>query len=322
MSVFDYVWAKDNSRLALAVAPRNLVDDSYMFKRIYLLDPNRGDMKQLVDNPGKLGQMEWSPDGKHIAFVSAVDISDPVNGSLFIMSVPNTKKFTELMNYSKDFKGSVKAIRWKDSKTVLFSSDENVNTVISTQRVGASTRTVLLAGGKVTFSSFSYGAGAISFSGSTPKHPNELYTLVGKKLTRHTHSNPWLDKKKLSKQEPISYKSRDGWDIDGVLLYPLGYEAGKKYPLICYIHGRPESCVKNGWSTYYSMWGQVATANGYFVFMPNYRGSSGKGVAFSKADQGDMGDEEFNDVIDGIKYLVDKGMVDKSKVGIGGGSYG
>ena len=56
--------------------------------------------------------------------------------------------------------------------------------------------------------------------------------------------------------------------------------------------------------------------------MPNYRGSSGRGVGFSKADQGDMGDEEFNDVIDGIDYLINKGMVDKARVGIGGGSYG
>jgi dipeptidyl aminopeptidase/acylaminoacyl peptidase len=107
-----------------------------------------------------------------------------------------------------------------------------------------------------------------------------------------------------------------------VLLYPLNFKEGERYPLIVYIHGGPESCVKNGWSTNYNMWGQVAAAKDYFVFMPNYRASSGRNEEFSRMDFGDLADEEFNDVLDGIDFLIDKGWVDKNKVGIGGGSYG
>lgn len=92
--------------------------------------------------------------------------------------------------------------------------------------------------------------------------------------------------------------------------------------MICMIHGGPESAILNGWNTSYSRWGQIAAGEDYFVFMPNYRSSSGRGVEFSKMDHGDLGDEEFLDVIDGIEYLAGKGYIDRSKVGIGGGSYG
>ena len=164
----------------------------------------------------------------------------------------------------------------------------------------------------------------MALGGSTMWHPSELFTYDVRKrnLKRQTTLNPWLKDKKFGVQERMTYTSRDGLKMEGVLAYPLDYKEGTKYPLITYIHGGPEACVKNGWTTYYSLWGQVATAKGYFVFMPNYRGSSGRGVAFSKMNQGDLGDEEFNDVLDGIDDLIARGMVDKTKVGIGGGSYG
>ena len=127
---------------------------------------------------------------------------------------------------------------------------------------------------------------------------------------------------KLGRQESIRYKARDGMEIEGVLIYPVGFEEGRRYPLIAMIHGGPESCITDGWQTYYSRWGQIAAGRGYFVFMPNYRGSSGRGLAFSRADYGDLADEEFLDVLDGIRFLEEKGWVDEQKVGIGGGSYG
>ena len=70
-SVFGYEWAPDGTKLALALAPRNLVDDSYMFKRLFVLDLEQGSLSPLVDNPGKLGQFAWSPDSRQVAYLSA-----------------------------------------------------------------------------------------------------------------------------------------------------------------------------------------------------------------------------------------------------------
>lgn len=324
ISVFSFKWSPDGTRLALQVTDHNYVDDSYMFKRIHVVDPETGALTPWIDNPGKITSMAWSPDSRHLAFVSAVDINDPVAGSLFIANMDKPSVFSKLHNYSEGFEGSVKTVSWLDNETALIVSDESVDVTLRSVEIGADDSKVLIEGGKIDFNTISMANGMAAMAANSQQHPSELYTFNFKKndLKRATNHNPWIDDLKFGKQEKVSYKARDGLRVDGVLVYPVDYQEGKKYPLVTYIHGGPEACVSNGWSTYYSMWGQAAAAKGLFVFMPNYRASSGRGVAYSKMDQGDLADEEFNDVIDGIDYLIGKGMVDRDKVGIGGGSYG
>lgn len=323
VSVFEFDWSPDSKSIAAAIADKNLVDDSYMFKRIYIVDTETGLKYKLVENPGKLSQLSFSPDGKHLAFVSAANINDAVSGSLFICEVPNQKKFEDLRNYSKGFEGSVISVKWKDNETVLFSSEEGVDITLSEQSIGSQNRKLIIEGGKVVFNQFDYQNGIFAFSGNTSEHPSELFLFNSsdgiKKLTEH---NSWLKEIKLARQEKIEYSARDGLRIEGVLIYPLNFESGKKYPLINYIHGGPEAAIQNGWNTGYGSWGQFAAAKDYFVFMPNYRASSGRGVEFTMMGFGDLAGKEFDDVIDGIDYLIRKGYVDSLRVGIGGGSYG
>jgi dipeptidyl aminopeptidase/acylaminoacyl peptidase len=324
VSVWEYAWNDQNTEIAAAISDKNLVDDSYMFKRIFIVNASNGVKTRLVDNPGKLSKLSFSPDGKHLAFVSAANINDAVSGSLFITEVPNSKSFEQLRNYSQGFRGSVQDVVWKDNKTVLFSSEEGVDITIREQTIDGTQSKLLLEPANVVFTSFNYSNGRFSFSGNTAQHPGELFSFdVNKKeLKKHTNSNPWLSGIKLAKQEKIIYDARDGLDIEAVLIYPLNFEERKRYPLITYIHGGPEAAEQNGWSTGYGRWGQVAAAKDYFVFMPNYRASSGRGVEFSSMGFGDLAGKEFDDVIDGIDFLIDKGYIDKNRVGIGGGSYG
>lgn len=324
ISVFEFVWNPDGTDIAAAVADKNLVDDSYMFKRIFLINAKNGVKAKLVDNPGKLTKLAFSPDGEHLAFVAGANINDAVSGSLFITEVPNTKPFKELRNYSIGFRGSVTDVVWKDNQTFLFSSEEGVDITIREQKINDRESTLLLDPGKVVFTSFDFKNGKFSFSGNTSQHPGELYTfdISDRSIKKLTDFNPWLSEIKLARQEKIVYDARDGLDIEGVLLYPLNFEEEKKYPLITYIHGGPEAAEQNGWSTGYGRWGQVAAAKDYFVFMPNYRASSGRGVEFTMMGFGDLAGKEFDDVIDGIDHLINIGYVDKNRVGIGGGSYG
>ncbi len=323
VSVFEFDWSPDSKNIAAAIADKNLVDDSYMFKRIYIVDTETGLKYKLVENPGKLSQLSFSPEGKHLAFVSAANINDAVSGSLFICEVPNQKRFEDLRNYSEGFEGSVISVKWKDNETVLFSSEEGVDITLSEQSIGSQNRKLIIEGGKVVFNQFDYQNGTFAFSGNTSEHPSELFLFNSsdgiKKLTEH---NSWLKEIKLARQEKIEYSARDGLRIEGVLIYPLNFESGKKYPLINYIHGGPEAAIQNGWNTSYGSWGQFAAAKDYFVFMPNYRASSGRGVDFTMMGFGDLAGKEFDDVIDGIDYLIRKGYVDSLRVGIGGGSYG
>ncbi len=324
VTVFDFVLSPDKATAAAAIAPRNLVDDSYMFKRIHLVDMETGETTLLVENPGKLGNMAWSPDGTKLAFRAASKLKDAVVGSLFVTEVPSDKEFEDLRNYAEGMELSIIDFAWKDNRTLLYAAEEGVDIVLSEQRIDRDARNILIEPEQVVFSRFHHVDGLIAFAGNTPEHPSELYSFTTRRnrLNRLTHTNPWMEHIELSQQRKVVYDARDGKDIEGVLLYPLNYEEGEEYPLIVYIHGGPEAAVQNGWSTFYSIWGQVATARDYFVFMPNYRASSGRGVDFTMAGYGDLVGVEYDDVLDGIDHLIDIGYVDEDRVGMGGGSYG
>jgi dipeptidyl aminopeptidase/acylaminoacyl peptidase len=142
------------------------------------------------------------------------------------------------------------------------------------------------------------------------------------RLARATESNPWLASMRMAKQELVAWKARDGLALEGVLVRPLDEQPGRRYPLILTVHGGPESRDANGWRTNYSNPGQVGAAQGFAVFYPNYRGSTGRGVAFSKLSQADPAGKEFDDFVDAVDHLVNIGLVDRARVGITGGSYG
>jgi dipeptidyl aminopeptidase/acylaminoacyl peptidase len=324
-TVFDFVVSNSGKYIVAAIAPRNLVDDSYMFKRLYLIDLSTKQKELLIDNPGKLGNFEFSPDDKYLVFNSAVDIYDPSSSSMYVVEVPNKgKKFADLRNYSEKFEGTVNWVGWKDNQTLLFTAEEGVYLPLSEQKLTDSKRKLVTPPNSVIRRViFDRSTGNYVLVLSKFNHPNEIYLFTKKgEFKRLTNVNPWLDNVKFARQEEVRYSARDGLEITGVLNYPLNYEEGKRYPLIVNVHGGPEAADQNAWVTSYGSWGQMAAARGYFVFMPNYRASNGRGVEFSKMGQKDLGGKEFDDVIDGIDYLINKGLVDRERVGIGGGSYG
>ena len=121
---------------------------------------------------------------------------------------------------------------------------------------------------------------------------------------RLTVSNPWLADVELAPQAVFGYQARDGLDLSGVLIRPL--EAGQgPAPLLLMVHGGPEAHRRNGWLTGYSTPAQIAAARGYAVYFPNYRGSTGRGVAFSKLGQGDAAGGEFDDLVDAVVDLAE-----------------
>src|SRR5690606_25699896 len=157
-----------------------------------------------------------------------------------------------------------------------------------------------------------------------PGHPPEVFHLAAgqEQPRRLTDSNPWLAGVRLARQEVVRYTARDGLELEGLLVHPLERRGDQRVPLILVVHGGPESHYSNGWLTAYSQPAQPAAARGFASFFPNYRGSTGRGVAFSKLDHGRPGMEEFDDLVDGVDHLVDIGLVDRDRVGITGGSYG
>jgi dipeptidyl aminopeptidase/acylaminoacyl peptidase len=315
-SVFDLVWMPPPaSVLAVALAPRPLTDDSYMFKRLYAVDVGSGAVRKLVDNPGKLGAFAWSPDGTELAYVSAADVRDPHAGMLYRVDA-RTGAVTSL---TEGLEGMVHDLQWWGP---LFRAvvSRGTATVVSDYSVGRGWTDLPPIDLRIESAVSAPRVVAAVVSG--PAHPSEVYTLEDGRWTRRTNSNPWLDSVPLTRQAVHRFAASDGVTIEGVLLWPADFREGTRYPLVIVAHGGPEAHYGNQWVTSYNEWGQLLSRAGYFVWYPNYRSSTGRGVAYAKADHGDPMGREFQDHLDAIDDFVGRGWVDRARVGIGGGSYG
>lgn len=323
-TVWSFVFSPDGGTIAAGVSPRNLVDHRYMFQKIYLLDLKTGKLNRLTDNQGKLGNFEFSPDGSRIAYTAALERKDHAVSQVYIFDI---KSKVEKNLTIPGFRGHVNRVLWRDKNTVIYFSGEGVWPTLSQVPAAGGERKVILHAQRagVTFRriSFSKDFKHAAFSGSAPHIPADLFYLEpGKKPQRLTTLNPWIAERKLGIQKPIRYNARDGWEIEGILILPVDYKEGQKYPLIVSVHGGPESHRSMSWLTRYSSPAQVLAGKGFAVFYPNYRASTGYGLKFALEGYKDPAGKEFDDIADGIDYLVKQGIADKEQVGLGGGSYG
>ncbi|MEM6984433.1 MAG: S9 family peptidase, partial [Pseudomonadota bacterium] len=319
--VSDVNWAANGEKLLVKTQPTALIDDKYTKSMWHLFDIASNKVTLSFKTEGKLGDAELSHDGKYIAILGAEDKHDPATGRLFIADT----KTAEITEWLPDFMGHVVDFEWSHKRNTLnFIANVGTQSFVASIKTGSNKYKKLVKEGEFIASQLSVSDSdkTLALRGNTAKHPNEVFIVRSNKATRLTDSNSWLNDKRFAKQETITLKARDGVELDGVLVYPLDYEKGTRYPLIMSVHGGPESHDKDGWVTNYSRPGQMGAARGYAVFYPNYRGSTGKGVDYSKLGQNDYAGKEFDDLVDFKNHLVDMGLVDTKRVGITGGSYG
>ena len=319
-SASDFSWSDDGGRYAVALAPTPLIDDSYTSRDIFIVNASTGKVLNNIGSVGKLGHFEFSPDGERIAYIGSMDINDPSPGRLYVASASGGER----RDLVPDYLGHVGAISWQDDVNIRWLGLRGVWTEWSV----ASTMAAQEAGpapssGPILRSISTHpGQSVAAAVADTPQHPREVYLLRdGAAPKRLTNSNPILDQRKLARQEAITYEARDGLQLEAILIHPAKEERGGN-PLVVFVHGGPEAHQSNGWMSSYSQPGQLLAAEGYAVVYPNYRGSTGRGSEFSRLDQNDYADEEFNDLVDAKTHLVNEGMVNADRVGISGGSYG
>lgn len=315
--VSGFKLSANGKTIVAAVAPTNLIDDFYMLRDLVVIDAVTGSEQTRIDIPGKLGTFELSDDGKQLAFIGGTDIHDSSAGVLMVANTSDdafTQLTADALQQVVDvdwYKNDLLAVVHKgvESELIIYETNGDIDRVLRTPK-------------DIVVRSADVADGEIRFIADSPKHPREVFKSKRNKVTKLSNHNVWLSEIDLAAQATFTYSARDGETIEGLLITPNGEKPSAGWPLILTVHGGPEAHYSDGWITRYSNPGQFAAADGYAVFYPNYRGSTGRGVAFAKQHQGDYAGKEFNDLVDGVKALAEAGIIDKDRVGITGGSYG
>lgn len=276
----------------------------------------------VVTNPSGDSFEDWSPDSKELLYTT--NLNDTVsnfytNSKLFAVNL-ETKATRQL---AKDLDEDLGGFSWE--ATGIFSAIWN-KTKRPIYNINPITGTFLKLGGfpdQVFSLSFSKDGKTMAFTGRNDDQVSEVFTIANAESRQQiTNMTDQIKDWKTAQSEVISWKSKDGATIEGVLHKPKNYDPSKKYPLLVMIHGGP-----TGIDTPNPVPGSVYPVlqwldKGCLVLRPNYRGSAGYGEAFRSLNVKNLGVGDMWDVMSGIDYLDKKGMIDKTKMGSMGWSQG
>jgi len=267
----------------------------------------------------------FSPDGEQIAFIGGL-MSDQgsVGGDIYL--VPSTGG--EPRDITPDRAASPAYIEWITERYLGVSEHVggsshitaiDVNTGKDLSMVNLTLPDTIISGVDVMSISMAVKSRNVAMIRQSYDHPPEVWAGPLASLKQITHLNDAV-KPAWGKSESIDY-TNDGFHIQGWLMYPANYDPAKKYPMIVSVHGGPSSAVTPRWPT--AAYGAVPfSVLGYFVFMPNPRGSFGQGERFTQANVKDFGYGDLRDVLAGVDVLEKRFPIDKDREGLTGWSYG
>ena len=281
-------WSPDGTHIAF-IGDRGADPDRTPNSDLYVIEAKAGaEPRRLTDFPGSDdGRPAWSPDGRQIAFFRGEEPRFEAYSVNKLAVVPAEGGPATVLTGTLD-RGVGGPILWStDGKSLLVLVDDDRAVYVG--RVPAAGGPVEpLTTGRRTVSNISLGAdGALTLLAGTATEIDEVHALeTDGKLRRLSHQNDALFAElRLATTEDFTSKSKDGTVVNGLLVKPAGYEAGKRYPMLLRIHGGPNGQDEHG----FSFERELFAANGYVVLAVNYRGSSGRGSAFQKAIFGDWG---------------------------------
>jgi len=317
----DWDWAPDGRTIVVAGFNDPKADMNYRNSNLYAVDAASGALKKLNAQPGVWNDPVFSPDGRHIAFSGYPDTKASYQAAeIYLMNADGTGT-QKLSNLDRD-PGS---ILWaSDGSGVYFTVSETgtANVYFAPAAGGAavkvSTGTHMLALSSLSRSGT--GAGVRT----TPTEPPDVVRLDIKRgspaaVAQLTHVNQdLLARVKVASLERITARSTNNTDVEGWVVKPPSFTAGKKYPLIFEIHGGPHGMFNVAYNPSY----QNFAANGFVVLYMNPRGSTGYGSAFGNAIQKNYPGPDYDDLMATVDALVAKGYVDTQRMYVGGCSGG
>jgi dipeptidyl aminopeptidase/acylaminoacyl peptidase len=323
-------WSPDGTRIAF-MSNHSDDPDRDPAAQLFVAAAQPGATEKVLttpDNRASRARSEWSPDGKWIAFLEGDEKKYGAYGMehLTIVAADGSAP-PQRVRSSEALDRSVSQPRWgEDGKNIYAIVTDDMSAYGARIPVAAGSAVPITDKPIVLGQRHSAGPCAVVISGDD-KHYNEIYSasVAGSKLKFQplTHQNDALmGELQLGETEEVSFKSKDGTEVHGLLTYPVGYVKGIKsahaLPLLLRIHGGPNGQDQHSFSTER----QVFAANGYAVLAINYRGSSGRGQKYSRAIFADWGHYEVEDLQAGVDHVIAMGVADPDRLGVGGWSYG
>ncbi|HST53117.1 MAG TPA: S9 family peptidase [Pyrinomonadaceae bacterium] len=314
-------WSPDGARIAF-MSNHSDDPDRDPISQLFVADSKSGATEKLLTPPAdRAGRSrpEWSPDGKLIAFTEGDERQYSAYNMEHLALVPSDGSAPARIK-------SVEALDRGVSSPAFSADGKWISFLVADDRSVYPARVSLSGGGvekllspPVVVSSWTNAAGHFATLSGSDTQPTEVYALDGTSTRRLTHQNDVLTSAlDLAQTEEVGFKSKDGTEIHGLLTKPVGYVAGTRVPLLLRIHGGPNSQEQHA----FSVERQWFAANGYAVLAVNYRGSSGRGQKFSRAIFADWGHYEVEDLLAGVDHVIELGVADPERLGVGGWSYG
>lgn len=314
------VWSPDGKSIAF-VSNRSDNPDGNDNSDIWIVSADNTDkgqqLMQVTTNENSDTSPRWSPDGKHLAYITVTDKEAMWYATQKLAVVPASGGAPKILSEALD--RNISTPRWSaDGKTLYFLLEENGKQVLaSISPSGSGFKRVV--DGEVSIADYALHGDFIGLILGRSLEPNELYGYRGGSLSKITHTNDAL---MAGLQKPtverIRFNSADGTPVEGFVVKPVGFQKGVKYPTILWLHGGPVSQYDHSFHPP----SQLFAANGYVTLLINPRGSSGYGQAFSQALFADWGNKDFEDVMAGVDYAIESGYTDPNRLGVGGWSYG
>lgn len=295
----------------------------------YLLETATGQIERLTNNV-EVGEStpRFSPDGQWIAFSASDDMTRYNMRNTRVYLRRTSDRGGEWRKLGTGFDGDVTVGFWsRDGRTIYFNEGIRATNQFMAVDV-ASGRVRQLTHVRASLNAMQDDdSRRIIISYADPKTPPTLFTVPSVQQVANrgawrqlTDANPQARQFALGEEEEITWTSADGKQVGGILVRPVDYQLGKRYPLIVAIHGGPAAADVLGFNGGYGS--QVYAGAGYAVLKPNYRGSTNYGEAHKNDIVGNYFQKGYEDIITGVDHLIAQGVVDSTRMGVLGWSAG
>lgn len=322
-------WSADNAHVAFAAGASALLRDGR--RDIYIADLTAKTAEKISANFGPDTNPRFSPDGRFVAYlgtpVTAPAIADGTPkgtvGQQHVMVYDVTAKTT------RDVTGQLAVDPgdplWSaDGARLLFAAGTRAYNDVWSLEIATGRATQLSKNRTLQLGTFSADGAKAAVVLDTPTAPPDVHVADASfaTFTKVSDVNPQAAQFALGASEGITWKSRDGLEVEGILLKPVGYDPAKRYPLLVVAHGGPAGAYVNNYRVGGLEGGQLWAGQGWAVFYPNPRGSTNYGEKFLRANVADWGGGDFKDIDSGVDALIARGIADKDKLAHIGWSYG